>query len=120
MPPAGHKKTPQVCVAYGVPRQMAGLYSVVPLNFENLLLVLLHPQPVLKRFSGNADHVSNPDRLKLAGVCELIGRGFSNAENSGDVLHGVGSFFGVCFPPDALIICLLFLVGILPIPARFP
>ena len=29
-------------------------------------------------------------------------------------------FFGVCFPPDALIICLLFLVGILPIPARFP
>ena len=92
-PSAGHKKTPQVCVTYGVPRQMAGLYSVVPLNFENLLLVLLHPQPILKRFSGNADHVSNPDRLKLAGVCELIGRGFSNAENSGDVLHGVGPVF---------------------------
>ena len=43
-------------------------------------------QLILKRFSGYADHVSNPDRLKLAGVCQLIGRGFSNAENSSYVL----------------------------------
>ena len=88
-PRQGIKKRHRFVLPMALPRQMAGLYSVA----HYLLLVVLHPQPIFKRFSGNADHVSNPDRLKLAGVCELVGRGFSNAENSGYVLHSVGPVF---------------------------
>ena len=88
-PRQGIKKRHRFVLPMALPRQMAGLYSVA----HYLLLVVLHPQPIFKRFSGNADHVSNPDRLELAGVCQLISRGFSNAENSGYVLHGVGPVF---------------------------
>ena len=38
-----------------------------------MLLNILHLQPILKEFSGDADHVADADRLEQSGVGELIG-----------------------------------------------
>lgn len=54
----------------------------------------LHLQPILKGFSGDADHVADADRLERSGVSKFIGRGAADTENGRDVIHGVCSALG--------------------------
>ena len=60
-----------------------------PFCLIGLFFLLLHLQPVLKGLPGDADHVTDADRLEQSGVGEFIGRGAANTENDCDVIHGV-------------------------------
>lgn len=57
----------------------------------------LRLQPVLKGLPGDADHVTDADRLERSGVGELIGRSAADTENGCDVIHGVCSALGSSF-----------------------
>lgn len=57
------------------------------------LLDFLHLQPILKGLSGDADHVTDADRLERSGV----GRSATDTENGCDVIHGVCSALGRSF-----------------------
>lgn len=61
------------------------------------LLDFLHLQPILKGLSGDADHVTDADRLERSGVGEPIGRSATDTENGCDVIHGVCSALGRTF-----------------------
>ena len=57
----------------------------------------LHLQPILKGFSGDADHAADADRLEQSGVGELIGRCAADTENGCDVILGICPALGYLF-----------------------
>ena len=61
------------------------------------IVQFLHLQPVLKGLPGDADHVTDADRLECSGVGEFISRSAADTENGCDVIHGVCSALGRLF-----------------------
>lgn len=57
----------------------------------------LHLQPILKGLPGDADHVTDADRLECSGVGEFIGRSAADTENGCDVIHSVCPALGRSF-----------------------
>lgn len=63
----------------------------------------LHLQPILKGFSGDADHAADADRLEQSGVGKLIGRRTDDTENGGNVILSVCSDWGTSFSFSVLV-----------------
>lgn len=82
-------------------KQFLSLNFSIVIRMGTSYLFVTHPdyrclqtvisQPVLKRFSGNANRITDANCFELSGVYQSVCSGFCNAKDCSNIIHGVGS-----------------------------
>lgn len=82
-------------------KQFLNLNFSIVIRMGTSYLFVTHPdyrclqtvisQPVLKRFSGNANRIADANCFELSRVHQAVCGGFCNTKDCGNIIHGVGS-----------------------------